>query len=716
MPADFDPSSGSSLAGSSLASSSAAPAAPSMIFDDRLETVLRTRAAGPAGLRVQFRQLVDLLGRVPEQGWNARHDEALARLDTLFEAIATPQEGARPAQAGPAASLSGAEAAAALLAATHLAHPRLVAHFAAQGPRVALASIRGARLDEASWLDLIPRLPIQARGFLRHRRDLGPAVERLLEQLGIDDFALTGPEVPVETGAVAEQAPEPMPAAKLPEETAEEAEDLAPDTLSEPASPVSAPIEGIGAIVRRIEAFRRDREERQAAQASPATTTTSGSAPAPRLSVDSASGPSADDTPPPLAIDLAFDPQGTIVAADADFAPMLVGHRPFPAPHLPARFSGAEAGETKVGDGSASCPAMADAPSLRAFAARQPIENGIVRFDGAPAIEGFWQLDATPLFSRMSGAFAGYRGRLRRPPPEALAQTASGEEASPTPQQPTPEQAGPEQPAGHQGADRLRQTLHELRTPINAIQGFAEMIQQQVFGAAPHQYRSLAASIAADAARMLAGFEDLERLARLESAPAGHAAASSSGAGNADDSLSTDLAALLTRLIVQLDPVIGPREVRLRWEAPAGGAPVAVAPGELEHTIWRLLAVIASTAAPGERLSITLAPEADPARPIRLDLPLPAALAMREDAALFALDSYRGGPNASAGAGLGPGGMMGNGFALRLAMAEVRAMGGQMRREAARLLIDLPRARAIDAGWGGSSLEGPHTSAPRQAS
>jgi hypothetical protein len=215
---------------------------------------------------------------------------------------------------------------------------------------------------------------------------------------------------------------------------------------------------------------------------------------------------------------------------------------------------------------------------------------------------------------------------------------------------------------------------------------------------------------------MLAGFEDLERLARLESAPAGHAAAASSGAGNADDSLSTDLAALLTRLIVQLDPVIGPREVRLRWEAPAGGAPVAVAPGELEHTIWRLLAVIASTAAPGERLSITLAPEAAPSRPIRLDLPLPAALAMREDAALFALDSYRGGPNASAGAGLGPGGMMGNGFALRLAMAEVRAMGGQMRREAARLLIDLPRARAIDAGWGGSSLEGPHTSAPRQAS
>jgi hypothetical protein len=264
-----------------------------------------------------------------------------------------------------------------------------------------------------------PRLPIQARGFLRHRRDLGPAVERLLEQLGIDDFALTGPEA-CRNGRRRRTGPGAHARAELSEETAEEAEGLAPDTLFEPASPVSAPIEGIGAIVRRIEAFRRDREERQAAQAAPATATASG--PAPRSSPDSASGPSADDAPPPLAIDLAFDPQGTIVAADADFAPMLVGHRPFPAPHLPARFSGAEAGDAKVGDakvgdGSASCPAMADAPSLRAFAARQPIENGIVRFDGAPAIEGFWQLDATPLFSRMSGAFAGYRGRLRRPRP-----------------------------------------------------------------------------------------------------------------------------------------------------------------------------------------------------------------------------------------------------------------------------------------------------------
>lgn len=604
-----------------------------LVVDDRLDTVLRTRAAGPAGMRVQFRQLADLLGRVAPGAWATRHDEALARLDDLFQAI-----GAAP---------GGHESAAALLAGTPLTHARLVAHFAALAPRHALAAIRAARLNEVTWLELVPRLPIQARGFLRHRRDLGPAVEALLSQLGIDDFALAAPDLPpAEPAAMAQPEPEPDSAPASADVIAFEQ----PAPLLSPAAS-----EGIGAIVRRIEAFRRDRETRPAGQAPAGGATASPADPHPRL-------PFADEPLPaalqPESIDLAIDALGTVVAADADWAPMLVGHRPFTGqPHAPARLDGR---------------------SIRAFAARRPITAGLLLLEGAPSIAGAWQIDAVPVFARAGGAFAGYRARLRRPTP--------GEASAP---------AQSEAPAT-QGADRLRQTLHELRTPINAIQGFAEMIQQQVFGATPHQYRSLAASIAADAARMLAGFEDLERLARLETGAADMPPAQ-------DD---TDLAALVARQIAQLDPVIGPREVRLRWTAPAAPLPIRAPAAELEHAVWRLLAVIASTAAPGERLAIALDTDAGQAK---LDLPLPAALAMRDDATLFAADSARGQGSSGPGQSLGAGGMMGNGFALRLAAAELRAMGGSLHRDGARLLVRLPAALAPD------QTDGAHGATPAQA-
>jgi two-component system OmpR family sensor kinase len=71
-------------------------------------------------------------------------------------------------------------------------------------------------------------------------------------------------------------------------------------------------------------------------------------------------------------------------------------------------------------------------------------------------------------------------------------------------------------PSANSG-DRMRQLLHELRTPVGAIQGFAELIQQQLYGPAPNEYRALAAAVAVDAARLLAGFDEIDRLARLES-------------------------------------------------------------------------------------------------------------------------------------------------------------------------------------------------------
>lgn len=580
-----------------------------MIVDDRLDTVLRTVAAGPTAARTQFLQLVDLLRREDARGAK-RHDSALERLDSL-------------------ANLLDEDERAALLRQTRLTDAALVARFAAQEPRVALAAIGSARLPEQAWLALIPALPVQARGFLRHRRDLGANVEALLARLGIDDFGLPLPdgyqEIPAAPAQTSESGAWPIdeaadgriavltPAARTPP----------PETDGQPGRN-----EGIGAIVRRIEAFRRNRD----AAAGPADPT------APHL-------PFSDEaraTAPPriTAIDLRCDASGGIIQAGlqagAGLGPMLVGFRPF---------------TTEPG-----APARCDAATVRAAERHVPIIAGRMELTGSPLISGAWRIDAAPLFSADGGRFTGYHALLRRP---AAHQTAGADTASGRP-------ANDDVPDG--SADRLRQVLHELRTPINAIQGFAELIQQQLFGETPHQYRGLAASIAADAARMLAGFEEIERLVKLESGRL------ESEPGD------TDLAELVGRLLKQLEPATVSRQIRLSYSRPDAPVPVGVAKIELERMIWRVFSVMAASAAPGERLATALSEENGAAV---LALPLTASLALHDDETLFAPDQGRGGVQPVSA-------MLGHGFALRLAMAEARAAGGRLERRGSKIIVTLP--------------------------
>ncbi|AXU19318.1 hypothetical protein C7W88_10180 [Novosphingobium sp. THN1] len=229
----------------------------------------------------------------------------------------------------------------------------------------------------------------------------------------------------------------------------------------------------------------------------------------------------------------------------------------------------------------------------------------------------------------------------------------------------------PAVPAAAVEADRLRQLLHELRTPINAIQGFAEMIQSQVFGTAPHQYRAMAASIAADAAQMLAGFEEIERLVKLESR-----------ALEIDTGLA-DAAALVASLVEQVSPVLSARNVRLAVSMPQGPLAVAFAADEIERSVWRLLSVVATSVAPGERITIALERHE---RFAALAVTLPAALDRLDDTALFA-------PEAPAGGGvLAASAMLGNGFALRLARAEFESGGGTLLRERSQFIVRIPLA------------------------
>lgn len=542
-----------------------------MHFDDRLGTVLRLRADGEAVRKIQYRQLLDLLGTTPAEARGEQLDAAYARLAELGESIPVGQR---------AAMLRDG--------ALRLRSPRLVAALAAGGETVAAAALQRAQLDPEQWLDLIPALPPAARGGLLARRDLSGEVTALLSRLGVSSRGLP----PAAAEAIA-TAPAPALVPEL-------------DDLLRPAPGGEA----IGAIVKRIEAYRR---QQQVVEPAPAHDS-------PRLPLGEEPGP--DSAIRPRAFDFATDAEGRITWSDPGVAPMVTGMR---------------LGETAT-------------PELsQAMHHKQPLRARQLTIRGARAVAGVWQIDAGPWFDPLTGRFIGYRGRMRRPADETASAPASA-------------------PISDSPADRIRQMLHELRTPVNAIQGFAEVIQQQLFGPTPHEYRALAAGIAGDAARMLSAFEELERLAKLDS-----------GAAELDSG-ECDLAATIQATVAQLAAHTTQRGSGFAVKAELDALPVPLARIECERIAWRLLATLAGVSAPGEMLKLRLREKHGMAR---IDLTLPERLATLDGDALF-----------ETGAGAVPqviaAGVFGVGFALRLARAEARAAGGALERRDDRLRLTLP--------------------------
>lgn len=576
-----------------------------MQFDDRLETVLRLPPMGEAFARIQYRQLIDILGSIPGEARSPQIDRAYQRLEELSAAI---PHIARAQMLRPSLS--------------RLRSRRLLAMLAESEPSVASAAIGSAQMSEDDWLALIPALTVRARGILRHRRGLGSRVERLLAQLGVLDRGLPPAdfsadefeeeEVPLELTDVAEQ-------------------EIGPDTAVEHAadqvagaetSEVSEPASEIARLLRRIEEFNRSRR----ARAEPIESRSD----APRLPLDDADMETSTARTAPF--DFTTDTEGRISWADSQVAPMVVG--------MPL----AEA------DGSGTLLAPTD--RMVAMRQRQPIRNLPVSLATAPAVSGDWRMDAAPRFDRDTGGFRGYCGRFRRPA------AASGNGAD----MPSPE------------SDRIRQVLHELRNPANAIQVSAEMIQQDVLGSASHGYRAIAALIASDIAYVLAGFEELERLARLES----KAIAPAEGTG--------DLAAVTESVVEQLQDFTETRESGFAFTPPDRPIHTCIAEAELEPLVWRLLAFVAGETAPSERLALSCRMEDDDAV---LAIELPAALAALGEDALFRGDT--GGASSGRALSAGP---FGAGFSLRLSHAEAEAAGGALKRDGNELRLTLPTPTA----------------------
>ncbi len=247
-----------------------------MHFDDRLDTVLKQPIRGQEIARVQYVQLLDLLGKTDAGSASSSLDPAYARLSAL--AAELPADDREHLLRG-----SGLK----------LRNPALVAYLAEDDTAIASAAIAAAELDEQQWLDLVRALPVAARGVLRHRRDLGPTVELRLERLGIADRGL--------------------PAADVDDAEADEPEFDAGDVAA-PVPPTSAPERetSIGELVRRIESYRKSHPTAPVFHASES----------PRLPLGDS------DQPSPRVVrrfDFVTDASGHIVRADPDCAPMVVG-------------------------------------------------------------------------------------------------------------------------------------------------------------------------------------------------------------------------------------------------------------------------------------------------------------------------------------------------------------------------------------------------------
>jgi hypothetical protein len=138
-----------------------------------------------------------------------------------------------------------------------------------------------------------------------------------------------------------------------------------------------------------------------------------------------------------------------------------------------------------------------DAGTARRIAKRGPIENGRVLLTGTDDWAGAWLVDAQPHFASENGSFLGYAGTLRRP--------TAAETAEPIAPPPTVEAISP---------DLVRQLVHELRSPLNAITGFAQMIEGQYAGPVASNYRTASRSIIADSAALLSAINEIDMLAR----------------------------------------------------------------------------------------------------------------------------------------------------------------------------------------------------------
>jgi hypothetical protein len=285
---------------------------------------------------------------------------------------------------------------------------------------------------------------------------------------------------------------------------------------------------------------------------------------------------------------------------------------------------GRSIGKPQEGDGD-----RVDQEVVRAFAMRAPFRDALLTVAGAGPVSGEWKISGVPAFEAADGRFAGYRGVALResPPPVAEPETMPDVLSDP---------------------DSLRELVHEIKTPLNAIIGFAEIIEGQYLGPADRGYRERAAEIVRQARLLLTAIDDLDFAAKVHSA------------GGAERER-VDLGALVERDAAELREIAAKRDVEAAVVRARGEVPAAVQPELADRLLVRLFSALADRSERGERLQLTVELASDGAR---ISISRPVVLRGLADSELF--ESARGRE-----------GMQG-GFSLRLARGLARIAGGDL--------------------------------------
>lgn len=291
-----------------------------------------------------------------------------------------------------------------------------------------------------------------------------------------------------------------------------------------------------------------------------------------------------------------------------------------------------------------------DAYGAAAFRQKMPLENARMRLCGAPAIAGDWRINAAPFFEPVSGRFNGYRGILRRPNIAEVAHFSGG---------------------GSNDAENIQQLLHELRTPLGAIIGFSEIIEQQLFGPVTEEYRVVAGNILHDAQRLLSGFDDLSTAAKIET-----------GSYVAEIG-STDCDWLSLRLAERLHELSDLLHVTLNLVHAHPVRPFALDNHLAERLFSRLLSAVIIGCEPGEVLDGRFRTEPGLNAINRFVLTLPKKLVEMDEAELFG-----SGPGSLDDSNEAP--LLGLGFSLRLVRSLARNVGGDLRFYNQALIVSLP--------------------------